>query len=192
MYAKVKNGKVIQYPYNLSQLRAENPNTSFPKNPPDEVLADFGIVIVGEGTRPEYNPETQKVEEVREPVFSGNRWVRQYVVKDLTFEEKSLILQVERKRMRVFKRALNLALSQLPVTFSPTLSAAFPDAPNLLAAVDMYEETLDPYNPFRLARRDITEYVRVHPDVEGFKQLLGIGDNKLDQLFRAAMALEAA
>ena len=31
-YVKVQNGEVEMYPYGISQLKSENPNTSFPKN----------------------------------------------------------------------------------------------------------------------------------------------------------------
>ena len=45
--AKIENG-VARVPYNLGQLKKDNPNTSFPTPVPDELWADFGVVEVDE------------------------------------------------------------------------------------------------------------------------------------------------
>ena len=60
MYAKVIDGEVVQYPYALDELRAENPNVSFPKNPNDEALAAFDLVRVKQlPPSVDFNPLTQ-------------------------------------------------------------------------------------------------------------------------------------
>ena len=46
MYVKTTNGNVDTYPYNVGQLRRDNPNTSFPKRIPDEMLAEWGVYPV--------------------------------------------------------------------------------------------------------------------------------------------------
>lgn len=53
MYAKVKNNVVEKYPYTTGDLKAENPQTSFPENIPEDMLAGFGVVRVSETQRPE-------------------------------------------------------------------------------------------------------------------------------------------
>ena len=32
LYAKIENGSIAKYPYNLGDLRSDNKNTSFPKD----------------------------------------------------------------------------------------------------------------------------------------------------------------
>jgi len=41
MYVKVTNG--VAEKYSIGQLRRDNPNISFPKNPSDELLAGFNV-----------------------------------------------------------------------------------------------------------------------------------------------------
>lgn len=46
-YAKLDaNGNLERYPYTLSDLKRDNPTTSFPKRITDEIAADFGCVPV--------------------------------------------------------------------------------------------------------------------------------------------------
>jgi hypothetical protein len=44
MLTKLQNGSFTQY--SMSQLRAANPNVSFPQNPTDETLAEYGVFRV--------------------------------------------------------------------------------------------------------------------------------------------------
>ena len=43
MYIKVKNGFVEKYPYTISDLKKDNPQTSFPANITDALLKEFGV-----------------------------------------------------------------------------------------------------------------------------------------------------
>lgn len=52
MYAKLKDGKIEQFPYTIGQLRKDNPNVSFPKNITAGVLQKYGVVGVVEGPQP--------------------------------------------------------------------------------------------------------------------------------------------
>ena len=56
MYAKLKNGKIDQFPYTIGQLRKDNPNVSFPKNITAGVMQKYGMVGVVEGPQPECGP----------------------------------------------------------------------------------------------------------------------------------------
>jgi hypothetical protein len=88
MHALIENGAVSKYPYTVAQLRQAHPSTSFPKNPSDESLAEFGVLRVFNTTPPEYDAMTQTLEEAT-PVFDATdaRWVQVWVVRDLTEEE---------------------------------------------------------------------------------------------------------
>ena len=92
-------------------------------------------------------------------------------------------VKLDRSGMSVYKRAMNATLATRPVTDSPNMNLLFPEAPNLLAALDAYVATLDEYHPFKMARRDVIQYVRSHPDIEGFRQIMGVSDEWVDALF---------
>ena len=56
MYAKLKDGKISQFPYTIGQLRKDNPNVSFPKNITTGILQKYGVVGVVEGPKPTQGP----------------------------------------------------------------------------------------------------------------------------------------
>lgn len=86
MYALVINQQVEKYPYSISELRKDNPQVSFPKNPGDELLASFNVIRVQSTDFPAYDPMTQRVEE-GQPVFSDGQWVQAWKVVPLTADE---------------------------------------------------------------------------------------------------------
>lgn len=87
LYAKVKAGEVLKYPYTFDDLRAENPNTSFSYTSGDlaalytgtndalELGSEVVPVTVGvmEG-RPQYNYTLSNT-----PTYVDGQWVLQYV-----------------------------------------------------------------------------------------------------------------
>lgn len=184
MFIKTTNGEIDQFPYTVGQFRRDNPNTSFPRNIPDDVLAAFGVFPVTLQERPQTS--ATQVAVMGSPALVNGSWSVGWTVRDKTADETA----ADRQGMRVFKRAFNYAMSQRAPT--ATLLGSFPNAATLLEAVDALEQTLDPYHPLRLARRDIIEYIRIHPDVSGFQQVTGLTDAEIDDLFRVAMAYEAA
>lgn len=60
-YVKITNGAVARYPYSVGQLRRDNPNVSFPRNVPVEIMRRYGMRPVTVEAMPEYDPLTQKV-----------------------------------------------------------------------------------------------------------------------------------
>lgn len=56
MHIKLTNGQPENY--SIGQLRRDNPQTSFPKHPSDELLASYNIYSVTELPRPSINTET--------------------------------------------------------------------------------------------------------------------------------------
>lgn len=72
-YVKITNGNVVTLPYTVGQLRRDNPNTSFPKNVPDEILSDYGVYPVTENAFPDYDEGSQKIER-QSPVVSEGNW----------------------------------------------------------------------------------------------------------------------
>ena len=114
-YVKITNGAVARYPYNSGQLRRDNPNVSFPRNVPIEIMRRYGMRPVTIEAMPEYDPLTHKVttattptrgvvrlmteEDATDPITEevntelvgtpiyGNDWVLTRTVVDLTEDE---------------------------------------------------------------------------------------------------------
>lgn len=87
MHALIENGAVKQYPYNVAQLKQANPNSSFPRNPSDALLAEFGVQRVFFSTPTETTNE--QVLEEQTPVFDteAQRWAQVWSVRDMTADE---------------------------------------------------------------------------------------------------------
>ena len=79
MHALVVNGTVETYPYSIGQLRKDNPQTSFPKNPSDDLLASFGVYPVASTERPDYSPITHDLREGSPELVDGV-WTQVWVV----------------------------------------------------------------------------------------------------------------
>lgn len=76
IYALIDKDTVIKYPVNL---QLEFPNTSFSDNPSQESLIDFKVVIIKESPTPDFNAETETIEEL-EPVYIDGQWIQQWKV----------------------------------------------------------------------------------------------------------------
>ena len=86
MYVKITNGAVEQYPYTLGNLRRDNPNTSFPRNPNSEVLAEWGVHPVTVEAEPSYDRATQKLVQ-QTPSLVDGVWVVTWQAQAKTSDE---------------------------------------------------------------------------------------------------------
>ena len=88
MYVLAPNQSVEKFPYSIGELRKDNPQTSFPKNPSPKMLASWNVFLVVDPGQPEYDPFTQTVDEFP-PAFveSSNQWERQWAVRAATAQE---------------------------------------------------------------------------------------------------------
>ena len=87
MYVKISNGAVEQYPYTLGNLRRDNSNTSFPKRPSDEMLADWGVYPVTIADTPNVNDRTQNAIQDALPTLVDGGWTLSWVVSEKTSQE---------------------------------------------------------------------------------------------------------
>jgi len=72
--------------YTLGMLRKEFPNTSFPREIPSALLADFGVFPLTVEPQPSYNRYTQRI--VKNPITQVNgEWTLSWSVEDLTQAE---------------------------------------------------------------------------------------------------------
>tara|TARA_R110000782_G_scaffold98928_1_gene184467 strand:- start:22 stop:486 length:465 start_codon:yes stop_codon:yes gene_type:complete len=86
-YIKITSGAVDTYPYSVGQLRRDNPNTSFPKQIPDEMLESYGIMPVTFTDNPIINRRTQKAEQARTPSLVDGAWTVGWTNVSKTAEE---------------------------------------------------------------------------------------------------------
>lgn len=79
MYAKQINGEWQQY--TLRQLRKDNPQVSFPAEPSDATLAEYGVYPIATEVQPSYDPRYQRL--AQGPLTEANGVVtRGWVVED--------------------------------------------------------------------------------------------------------------
>lgn len=84
-YALIVDGMVASYPYSFGKLRADNPDVSFPRDPSDERLAEWGVVAVAPAERPVADITQNVVEGA--PVLVGEVWTQVWNVVDASAEE---------------------------------------------------------------------------------------------------------
>jgi hypothetical protein len=82
-YVKITNGQPENY--SIGQLRRDNPNTSFPKRPSDELLADWDVFPLTPTPRPEVD-YTKNVTEGA-AVLTDGAWTQVWDVTDATPDE---------------------------------------------------------------------------------------------------------
>ncbi len=100
MYVKVSNGAVNSFPYGLTELRRDNPNTSFPKSMTEDMLNSFGVHSVQFDDVPSYNERTQKAEQATTPSEQDGNWVIGWTVSSKTDAEVAEYDTQQANRMR--------------------------------------------------------------------------------------------
>tara|TARA_R110000822_G_scaffold109132_1_gene238901 strand:- start:187 stop:618 length:432 start_codon:yes stop_codon:yes gene_type:complete len=86
MFILAPNGTAETYPYSIGQLRKDNPQVSFPKNPTDALLASYNVFVVTATERPVYDPITQNLSE-GSPIITAGVWTQVWAVTEATPEE---------------------------------------------------------------------------------------------------------
>lgn len=111
MYVKAPNQIVETFPYSIGDLRRDNPNTSFPRNPSDAVLADWDVYPVTVATQPTLNPgEIAELEST--PTYINGAWIVNWTVRNLTQDETDgMAFEARSERDRLL---LNSDWTQLP------------------------------------------------------------------------------
>jgi hypothetical protein len=84
MHLKLTNGTPAKY--TLGQLRRDNPQTSFPKLIPDDLLASYDVYPYTRPIAPEYDGLTHRLTDVVFEQVDG-AWVLPYVVEQQPLEQ---------------------------------------------------------------------------------------------------------
>lgn len=79
------NGETVEYPFSLATLRSENPDTSFPREMPDELLATYNIFPVTLVQRPAGTLTQDSIEQP--PQLINGTWTQVWAMVDVSAEE---------------------------------------------------------------------------------------------------------
>ena len=126
MFVKATNGEIVQYPYSVGLLRRDNPNTSFPRTIPDEVLAEYGVYEVKTSPAPDHDPETHFVEYAPVPALVDGAWVYVPSVRPLSVEQLAARTASRASGIRAERDTLLAATDWTAlsdVTMSPEMAA---------------------------------------------------------------------
>ena len=85
MYIKVNNG--VTENYTIGQLRRDNPNTSFPRSIPVELLSEYGVYPVTDADRPSIDNRTQRLSKNEQATQINDTWVYEWTIANKTAEE---------------------------------------------------------------------------------------------------------
>lgn len=118
------------WPYSLSQLRADEPARSFSVAPGDAELAEYGVFRVQPQPQPECDPATHRVTEVVPALVDGS-WQQQWELVELTpAEAEAYYRATHPPRWLEFNEAL-------PPEVDPLLAAARTMSPRLGAQLEV-------------------------------------------------------
>lgn len=160
-YVKVENGTPTVY--SLGELKRDNPNVSFPKNPSAAILADYGVHILNKDPVPTADIVNEGPIEER-----SGEWWQTWTSRDLTAAEKRSTMSVT---MRQARMAL---LQQNKLADVATAIAAMPDGQREAAEIEWeYGSTV----------------LRLSPLVVSLGPALGLSEDDLDNLFTIAETL---
>ena len=115
MYVLAPNQTVEIYPYSIGDLRRDNPNTSYPRNPSDATLADWNLFPVTDKPTPAYNPATQNCNQVNPTLIDG-KWEMTWAVTPATPEQIAERTSAKEAEVRQQRNQLlsNCDWTQLP------------------------------------------------------------------------------
>ena len=125
MYVLAPNQAVESFPYSIGAPRRDNPNTSYPRNPSDAVLADWNVFPVTDKPTPAYSPATQNCDQVN-PTLVDGKWVMAWAVTSATPEQIAERTSAKESEVRQQRNALLSACdwTQLPDAPVPAASWA--------------------------------------------------------------------
>lgn len=142
-YVKTHDGQVQQFPYTIGDLRKDNPQTSFPRRIPDELLASYEVFEVVVDTPPAIDEKTYKAVLAEMPTYANDAWRLGWSVVEKTAEEKQRYYDAAASRVRS-KRDLLLSETDWMALSDNTLTQPWADYRQALR--DLPQQSGFPYN----------------------------------------------
>jgi len=174
VYAKVEDGAVVQYPYDLYALRQDNPNTSFPDGMTAEQYAEWDMVPVMVDPEPEFDGVYKELEAVG-PTLVDGVWTQGWSVVDRDPEDVQETIEARRQGMRCSMRQARLALAE------QGLLSQVQDAISLIPEPDKTKVEIEWEYASTIDRN--SSWVSV------LQPALGLSDEQVDSLFKTAISL---
>jgi len=134
MYVFAPNQTVETFPYSIGDLRRDNRNTSFPRNPSEEMLATWNVFPVKDRPAPAFDPATENCNQIN-PTLENGEWVMTWRVSPASAEEIAERLERKSAEMRQQRNDLLSACDWTQLEDTPF------DADGKLAW-SLYRETL--------------------------------------------------
>lgn len=175
LYAKINNGAVVEYPYQIGKVRQENPGTSFPSEMSDSLLAEYGVFPVALVPP----PATTIYERVAEgvPELVNGEWQQQWVITaaspPASISRRQCALQLKALQMITAQEALDMTRSGIPPAAISTYFATLSDDDRVLAEIDFAA----------------TDYYRDNPLIAALMTANSMTEQQVDQFFIAAATL---
>ena len=99
MFVKILDNNVARFPYNIGDLKKENPNVSFPSPITENALVAFNVYPVTPTEAPEYNNKTHRVRQDVELI--DGVWTQTWSLQELPEQQASDNIRAERDRRLV-------------------------------------------------------------------------------------------
>jgi len=164
-YVKITNGAVARYPYTSGQLRRDNPNVSFPRNVPIEIMRRYGMRPVTTEAMPEYDPLTHKVTTATTPTRGVVRLMTEEDATDPITEEVNTDLvgtPIYGNDWVLTRTVVELTEDEIAANAVEAAVANRKKRDDLIAATDFYalsDVTMSAdMTTYRQALRDITSH----------------------------------
>jgi hypothetical protein len=106
-YLKADGETVMQFPFAIGQLKTENPNMSFPRELPAELLAQYNMFTVAYEASPDIDDRTQirNLADVPTRAADGS-WTLGWVVTDKSSEEIASYDDAQSRSVRLQRNRL--------------------------------------------------------------------------------------
>ena len=124
MYVKVANGVVDKYLYSIDQLRKDNPEVSFPANPDNDLLAEYGVYPVVNTPEPTYDIATQRLV-WGTPALINGQWTHVWEAIPMSPEEQQSVRQATEYEVRTDRNRLLTETDWTQVLDAPVDRAAW-------------------------------------------------------------------
>lgn len=124
MYVLAPNQVLEAYPYSIGDLRRDNKSTSFPKNPPEELLAEWGVHPVATQPQPVFDTRTERLEQT-EPELIDGVWTIRWAVLPLPREQVQAAQDARARNARAIRDAKLAASDWTQLADTPADSAAW-------------------------------------------------------------------
>lgn len=99
MYVLAPNQTVETFPYSIVRLRQDNPTTSFPRDPSDELLAEYNVFPVREVAAPSYDKSSENCNQIN-PTLENGEWVTTWEVTSASSDEIATRLTAKSAEVR--------------------------------------------------------------------------------------------